>query len=164
MIRLLAWWVLLILVYALVISSFAWVDLAVGAVLAALSMVFLRQFLPPASGTGLVEFFSRAIAFFPFAWAVFLEILVGSFQTAVIVLGLRRFPPSGVIAVPVGELTPQGVAVFALAVSLSPGSFYLGTDWEKREMYFHLLDASHPEQVREHYRRFYDRYQKPVFP
>lgn len=164
MIRLIVWWVLLVVVYALVISSFAWVDLAVGAVLAAFLMFLFRQFLPPTSVTSLPGFFLRTIAFFPFVWAVFLEILGGSFQTAFIVLGLRRFPPSGVIAIPVGDLTSQGVAVFALAVSLSPGSFYIGTDWEKCEMYFHVLDASHPERLREHYQRFYERYQKPVFP
>jgi len=31
-------------------------------------------------------------------------------------------------------------------------------------MLFHVIDASDPDAVRVHFNRFYQRYQRPVFP
>jgi len=66
--------------------------------------------------------------------------------------------------VPLGERTLGGVAVSALAVSLSPGSSLIAIDWEQRIMLLHLLDAADPDAARAELQQFYDRYQRAVFP
>jgi multicomponent K+:H+ antiporter subunit E/multicomponent Na+:H+ antiporter subunit E len=37
-------------------------------------------------------------------------------------------------------------------------------DWVRRDLVVHVIDASDPDGVRQRLQRFYDRYQRRVFP
>ncbi|MBI3969365.1 MAG: Na+/H+ antiporter subunit E [Chloroflexi bacterium] len=104
------------------------------------------------------------IAFLPFAAAVLRDIAAGTWQVALVVLHIRALPRTGIIAVPIEERTPTGVAVTSLVTTLSPGTFLVDVDWERRVMLFHVLDATDPETHRAAQRDFYERYQRHVFP
>ena len=45
-----------------------------------------------------------------------------------------------------------------------PGSVLLETDWERRVMRFHVVDASAPEAFAAEWERFYREHQRAVFP
>ncbi len=59
---------------------------------------------------------------------------------------------------------PTGVAVTGLLVTLAPGSVLIDVDWEAGLILFHMFDASDPAATRGAIERFYERYQRPVFP
>jgi len=79
-----------------------------------------------------------------------------------VTLGARSQARPGIVAVPVGERTPRGVAVSALCATLSPGEVLVDVD-EERVLY-HVINASDPDAIRERHERFYRRYQRRVFP
>jgi len=66
--------------------------------------------------------------------------------------------------VPIGERTTSGVAVSALTTTMSPGEVLVDIDWERGVMLIHVLDARDPDAVRARHLRFYERYQRRVFP
>jgi multisubunit Na+/H+ antiporter MnhE subunit len=68
------------------------------------------------------------------------------------------------VLVPIGERSELGVAVTGLLIGLSPGSLLLDVDPERQAMLFHVIDASDPDAVRAQLDRFYQRYQRRVFP
>lgn len=155
---------LLTLTYALVLGSFEPWDLAIGAVVSGALLYALRGFAfgaRPARAGGFVE---RLVAFVPFAVATVWEIITGTWEVALVTLHLRPLESPGIVAIPIGERTPTGVAVSALATTLSPGSFLVDVDWERGVFLIHTVDASHPEAVRRHHEEFYRRYQRSVFP
>lgn len=155
---------LLMLIYAGALASFDPWDLFFGLVIAAGLIALFRGFLhrdmsatPPVRPR-------RLLAFIPFFGAIVWEIIVGTWTVARIVLHPRPRNRPGIIAVPLGERTEAGVAISALAVSLSPGSSLIEIDWDRRVMLLHSLDASDPDDVRAALQRFYERYQRAVFP
>ncbi len=159
--------VALTLVYALTLASFHPWDLLIGAGLsAALLFSFKRLVFETDSGPvgrrpGLLR---RVVAFVPFCLAVFRDILVGTWEVALVVLHLRPLMSPGIVAVPIGERTPTGVAVWALVTGLPPGSFFVDVDRERGVALIHVVDARDPEAVREQHQDFYRRYQSKVFP
>lgn len=88
----------------------------------------------------------------------------GLWLVLVMVLGLRPLTRSGLVAVPIGERTDNGVTVTAWAMTLSPGSVLIDVDWERHVMLFHFIDATEPGLLREKIQTFYERYQRPIFP
>lgn len=164
MVRYLGAIVLLTLIYAAALASADPWDLAFGALLATALVALFRRFLhqdmtdtPPLRPR-------RLLAFLPFVGAILYDIIVGTWMVLRIVLHPRPRNRPGIIRVPLGERTRGGVAISALALSLSPGSSLITIDWERREMLLHLLDASDPDAARAALQRFYERYQRPVFP
>lgn len=154
----------LMVVYALTLVSRDPVDLLMGAVLGASLSVYLarRLRLAPAGSAGS---FARRIARFPaFVGAVLADVVQGTWDVALRTVHLREVECPGVVRVPIGERTERGVAVSALATTLSPGSVLLDIDWEHGDMLVHVIDASDPDAVRARLERFYERYQRPVFP
>lgn len=154
----------LALIYAMVLSSFALADLITGFCLGVAVLVGFRRFvwsdLPERPRTVL----RRAIGFGPFALAVMWEVIAGTWTVASTVLGMRPLVMPGIVSVPIGERSPLGVAVSGLATTLSPGSLLVDVDWEAGVMLIHVIDASNPDAVRASLHRFYDRYQRHVFP
>lgn len=151
-------------VYLLTLASVHPLDalgglLVAGAVLFATRRVTVVRSAP--AGTALAV---RALGFLPFALAVGREIAAGTWQVALVVLGLRKLDCPGIVAVPVGERSPSGIVATALAVTLSPGDVFVDLDSERGVMLFHVLDASDPDAVRRRYEDFYRRYQRSVFP
>jgi multicomponent K+:H+ antiporter subunit E/multicomponent Na+:H+ antiporter subunit E len=114
---------------------------------------------PPPSPLG-----TRLLWFPVFAAAVVVDVVQGTFDVALRVLSVRRLEAPGVVRVPIGERSDRGAAVAGLASSLSPGSVLVDIDWERRDLLFHVIDASDPDALRARQQRFYDRYQRRVFP
>jgi multisubunit Na+/H+ antiporter MnhE subunit len=99
-----------------------------------------------------------------FAAAVAADVAAGTWDVALRVLHLRHLDRPGTVRVPIGARTDRGVAVSALATTLSPGAVLVDVDWERREMLVHVIDASDPAAVCARLERFYDRFQRRVFP
>lgn len=154
----------LALVYVLTLASTDPVDLALGVGLGAAVAGALAgrlrlgpegQVPPPAA---------RLLAWPAFAAAVLADVVQGTWDVALRVLHLRSVARPGLVRVPMAQRTERGVAVSALATTLSPGTVLIDLDWERRDLVLHVIDASDPDGVRDRLQRFYDRYQRRVFP
>lgn len=154
----------LVAVYLLTLGSLHPLDLALGAVLAVALLHTLRGFRGPAAEGAGGSVLGRMAAFPVFAAAVVADIVRGTVEVSLVVLGRRPLVAPGIVEVPIGERTPAGVAVSALATTLSPGAVLMDVDWERRVMILHVLDASDPEAVRAEHQRLYERRQRAVFP
>jgi multicomponent Na+:H+ antiporter subunit E len=159
----LGWVALLTGVYLLSLGSVDPLDAAEGLVLATALSLGLRGRLEGPRGPG-PPLASRAAAFPLLLGALLAEVLRGTWDVALRVLGLRPVECSGIVLVPIGERTQLGVAVTGLLVGLSPGSMLVEVDPQRRAMLFHVIDAHDPDAVRDHLDRFYQRYQRRVFP
>lgn len=155
---------LLTVTYALVLASFHPWDLAIGATVSSAVLTLFRRFLFGDRPAVLEDFGKRLVAFVPFAAIASRDIIAGTWTVALIVLHVRPLREPGIVAVPVGDRTPVGVAVSALVTTLSPGSFLVDVDWDRGVMLIHVLDAKDPAGVCKAHQRFYYRYQKRVFP
>jgi multicomponent Na+:H+ antiporter subunit E len=162
--------VVLTLVYALALGSFHPWDLLIGASLSAALLFASRRFVFGADDATLrpvdpgLTLLGRVMAFVPFAVAVFREILVGNWEVTLVTLHLRPLVRPGIVAVPIGERTPTGVAVWAVVTGLPPGSFFVDVDRERGVVLIHVLNARDPEAFRRQQEDFYRRYQSKVFP
>lgn len=155
---------LLTLVYALALDSFELWDLAIGALISSAVLALAwPQIIEAPGGVG-GNLLRRAVAFVPFLLAVTRDVTVGTWVVALVSLRLRPLPPTGIVAVPIEERTPLGVAVCALVTTLSPGSVLVDVDDERQVMLFHVMDVRDPDRVRAEQRKFYERYQRHVFP
>lgn len=152
----------LTLIYALALASFHPWDLLFGAALSAALVFTSRRFVfetDPRPGI-----LRRAVAFVPFAAVVFREIVVGTWEVTLVTLHVRPLVRPGIVAVPIGDRTPFGVAVWTLVTGLPPGSFFVDVDRGRGVVLIHLLDASDPDAYRREQENFYRRYQSKVFP
>lgn len=159
----LGWVVLLTGVYLLSLGSLDPLDAAEGLMLATALSLGLRGRLegPQGAGPSLAD---RVAAFPLLVGGLLTDVLRGTWDVALRVVGLRPVECSGVVLVPIGERTQLGVAVTGLLAGLSPGSMLVEVDNERQAMLFHVIDASDPDAVRDHLDRFYQRYQRRVFP
>ncbi len=155
---------LLTLVYALALASFHPADLATGALVAGAVLFACRRLVFAGGGRREGSRAARIVRFPRFAVAVVREILVGTWQVALVVTGLRPLSRPGIVAVPIGERSDTGIAVSALAMNLSPGEVLVDVDHDRGVMLVHVLDASDPDLVRSRYDTFYRRHQRGVFP
>jgi multisubunit Na+/H+ antiporter MnhE subunit len=154
----------LTVIYACALASADPLDLLFGALLATGLVVLFRASVTGEAAVDLASLIRRTGAFLPFAGAILYDIFVGTWAVILIVLHLRPLRRPGIVAVPIGERTPTGVAVSAFATTLSPGSYLIDVDWERGVMLLHVLDASDPDAVERAHQRFYDRFQRHVFP
>ena len=150
--------------YVLTLAAGDPIDLVIGMLLGTVLVMRLGGRLRLAPDPGVVTLTQRVMWFLPFVGAVIADILQGTWDVALRVLHLRRLARPGVVRIPIGARSEHGVAVSALATTLSPGSVLIDVDWERGDLLLHVIDASHPDQVRERLQRFYDRYQRRVFP
>ena len=151
-------------IYLLTLASTDPWDLAAGLAIGAAIAIGLRRFIFEGEPLPARVIASRAVHFFPDALAVACEVVRGPWQVALVVAGVRELRRPGIVAVPIGERSPTGVAVSVLAITLSPGELYVDTDEEQGTMLIHVLDAHDPDAVRERFQHFYDRFQRKVFP
>lgn len=154
----------LVLIYALVLASFDPWDLGTGAAVGAVLLWGTRRVTFGESMSPVSGWLRRAFWFVPFAAAVVWDMTRGTWAVALVVLRIRPLSHPGLVALPFDERTTLGVAVWALTLTLSPGSFPVDFDWNKRIMLVHFLDASAPDAIREEQLRFYRRFQRRVFP
>ena len=154
----------LTLVYALALASFGPLDLLFGAVLSTALVFASRRFVfggGPAEGP---SFLRRVVAFFPFALAVFWEVVVGTWEVTLVTLHLRPLRRPGIVAVPIGNKTPAGLAAWAVVTGLPPGSFFVDVDEERGVVLIHTIDVADPEAFRRRQEELYERYQSKVIP
>jgi multicomponent Na+:H+ antiporter subunit E len=152
------------ILYVLTLASDDPVDLVTGMLLGVVLVTLLGSRLrlgPDGSTAPLVR---RAVWFVPFAGAVLVDILQGTWDVALRVMHLRRLDHPGLVRIPIGERSEHGVAISALATTLSPGSVLVEIDWDGGDFVYHFVDASDPDRIRARLERFYDRYQRRVFP
>ncbi len=150
----------LTLVYALVLGSFAPYDLALGALLSGTLLYGFRSFVFGGRPAPLPRLFRRVLAFGPFAFAVFREVVWGTWEVALVILRLKPLESPGLVKLPIGERTPTGVVVSALVDTLSPGAVLVELDWEEECALIHIIDAADPEAFRRRQEELYQRYQK----
>lgn len=155
---------LLTAIYLLVLASHDWRDALTGAALATLLLLGTRIFRKTDRLSSTPITVGRLIAFFPFLAAVVVDIVKGSLDVAAYVAGLRPLRKPGIVRVPYGERTPQGVVVSGIVMTLAPGSVLVDLDEERREMIVHAIDASDPAAVIAGIQEFYERHQRRVFP
>ncbi|MGF1473428.1 MAG: Na+/H+ antiporter subunit E [Rubrobacteraceae bacterium] len=155
--------VLLTLVFLLVLGSFKPADIFMGVVVAGVLIYGTRRLSFRNKPTS-QNLFSRFIHFWPFLVAEIWIIVNGTLEVALITLHIRPLASPGIVAVPIGERTPTGVAVSAQCTTLSPGTFLVDVDWERGVMLLHAIDATDPDEVRREHQEFYDRWQRKVFP
>ncbi|MGH2562429.1 MAG: Na+/H+ antiporter subunit E [Thermomicrobiales bacterium] len=174
--RALVWIPALAVIYALTLASFDPWDLAIGAVLGAGVMAVFwrfplteaaggrRQAASDANSSAVRRPPSAVLWFWPFVAVMVWEVVKGTWQVALVVLGRRPSDRAGFIAIPIGERTPLGVAVFGIATTLSPGSVLVDVDWSEGTMLYHVLDASDPDAIRAQFAWLYERWQRRVVP
>ena len=159
---------LLALVYALTLASADPLDLLAGLALGAVGVAVqrrLRGVEPADEGADRAAALpARVLAFPLFVGGLLADVARGTIDVALRTLHLRMVERPGIVLVPIEERTRLGVAVSALATTLSPGSLLVDVDWQRRAMLIHVIDASDPDAVRAQHRRFYERYQRRVFP
>lgn len=155
---------LLVLLYALVLNSFAPADLLSGLLLSIALLLLARRYVFQHESLLRPHPLRRLLAFFPFSWAVLKETVAGTWRVLLILLRLRPLRKAGIVSVPMGERTRQGVLVTAYVMTFTPGSFLVDLDWDQREMFFHVLDATSPADIQLSFEQFYRRYQEPIFP
>lgn len=155
---------LLTLTYALVLASFAPADLLLGAVLSGALLFLSRRFVFSRDREEKGGLPGRLAAFVPFVAVTLWDILRGTWEVSLVTLHIRRLTNTGLVVVPIGDRTPTGVAVSALATTLSPGTFLVDVDEERGVMLIHSIDAADPDKVRRAHQEFYERHQRKVFP
>jgi multicomponent Na+:H+ antiporter subunit E len=156
--------VLLAAAYLLTLASIDPLDIAMAVVASTAVLFGLRSFLltdPPVRGRELIR---RGLRLPAFTLAVLREIVVGTWQVSLIVAGLKPLARPGIVEIPIGDRTPNGVAVTALAITLSPGELLVDVDWSRGVMLIHVIDAHDPDGVRGRYEEIYERFQRGVFP
>jgi multicomponent K+:H+ antiporter subunit E/multicomponent Na+:H+ antiporter subunit E len=151
-------------IYALTLASADPVDLLMGAAAGGLLAAALGRRLPATFDAPSPPLAGRLLWFPVFAGAVLADIVTGTWDVALRVVGLRHLERPGIVRVPIGERSDRGVAVSALATTLSPGSVLVDVDWKRRDLLVHVINASDPDAVRADLQRFYDRYQRRVYP
>ncbi len=160
----------LTLVYALALASFHLWDLLIGAGLSAALVFASRRFVFDEGGAGSRPcgeargFLGRVVGFAPFSLLVVRDIVVGTWEVTLVTLHLRPLARSGIVAVPIAERSPMGIAVWAVITGLQPGTFFVDVDRERGVALIHVLDARDPDAFREQQAEFYRRYQSKVFP
>lgn len=156
--------VLLAAIYLLTLASTDWVDLLFGLLFGTLLTAGLASRIVDVPTGERPPIMARILGFPVFAGAVIADVLAGTWDVTLRVIGLRRLECPGIVRVPIGERSDRGIAVSALATTLSPGTVFVDVDRERGDMLLHVIDASDPDAVRESLQRFYDRYQRRVFP
>ena len=155
---------LLCAVYALTLASADPLDLLAGLLLGVVLLAALRPPAPPEGAAHGPSFPRRVVAFPVFVLGLLADIARGTWDVALRVVHLRAVDHPGIVRIPIGDRTPLGVAVSALATTLSPGSVFIDLDEAAGVMLLHVIDASDPDEVRAGHLRFYERYQRRVFP
>jgi multisubunit Na+/H+ antiporter MnhE subunit len=155
-------------IYGFTLGSTDPVDYLVGLVLAAGLTPLIHQFMIQSrvreSGVPSPPVWLRLVWLPVFLGAVAVDIIRGTRDVLLYTLGVRSWENAGIIRVPIGERSRSGVAVTAWAITVSPGSAYVETDWETDEMLIHVLESDHADEIRRTYQEFYDRYQRRIFP
>ena len=153
-----------IVIYVAAIGRIEPWDIVLAAIVATASTWLFRDHLfrgPSPSVPALL----RRIVFFPLVVGyVIWDILLGTYLVTGYSLRLRKLEHPGIVSIPIGDRTRFGVTMSGFLTTISPGTFLVDIDWTERTMLIHAIDATDPDGVRATHQRFYDRFQRHVFP
>jgi multisubunit Na+/H+ antiporter MnhE subunit len=164
MLRLLLATVGLTAVYTMTLASADPWDIGVGAVLSLAVLLTFRGFLFGSREREPGLTLGGALRFPILALATAGEIVRGSIAVTRAVFSRSGPTSAGFVTIPDGDRTPTGLAINGLLVAVSPGSIPVASDAEAGTWTVHVLDAADPDAVRIEVDRFYDRYQRPIWP
>ena len=164
MARIVAIMLISVLTYAAMIGGFQPWDLALATVVAGATIYGFRGHLLRGASPSFGTLLRRLVFLFPLLAWVLWEIAVGTWQVAVYSLRLRPMGHPGIVAIPLGARSRFGATMSGFLTTISPGTFLVEYDWAARVMLIHSIDASDPDEVRAAHQRFYDRFQRHVFP
>ncbi|MDQ2684070.1 MAG: Na+/H+ antiporter subunit E [Chloroflexota bacterium] len=164
MMRFVATTVALTAVYTLALASADPWDLGIGAAIAVGVLLTFRRFLFADRGLPPRVALQRAVFFPLLALGAAANITRGTVQVTRVVLGWTTARQAGFVEIPTGDRTDVGVVVSGMLDTLSPGSVLVDIDSEAETWTIHALDAKNPDTVREDVDRFYERFQRPVWP
>lgn len=151
-------------IYGLTLASFAWEDLALGLGLTAVVLVMFRTVLLPSPLPSSGRVLRGILAFPIFVLAEIREIITGTWQVMIFVVGIRKLEHPGIVRIPLGRRSPVSEALAGYVITVSPGTFLVDVDREADEMLVHAIDASDPEAVRAAYEALFERYERHVVP
>jgi multisubunit Na+/H+ antiporter MnhE subunit len=142
-------------IFMATLAEFSWQNAVIGGVAATFFVliyfrwIFPRK-LPPA------EFVVHLLLRLPlFLWYLSVDILKGTWQVTVYVVGIRQLDHPGIVKIPFGNHSDEAVGLVGHLVTVSPGSFLVDVDWEDRTMLVHYIDASNPRQLRADVEKYY---------
>lgn len=142
-------------VYAFTLGSLAWEDWLLGLALA-VSLIWIYRAIAVKGHQESTFWTVRTLLQTPrYVWIVVWDVLVGTWQVATYVVGLRRLAHPGIIRIPFEEESEIRLGVALLALSLSPGSFVVDVDMENRIVLAHFIDISDPDRLRQEIHRKY---------
>ena len=150
--------------YCLTIASFAWEDVLFGLVVASGLVAVFRKALMPANLPSAGRVLHMAIYMPVLLWMLFVDIVKGTWQVAIYVLGIRKLDHPGIVRIPLGDHSRTGVGMVSLFLTISPGSFLVDIDWEERWMLVHYMDASQPARLRRDVERYYRLWEYDIEP
>ena len=155
---------LLTLVYCLALASANPWDIGLGALIGFSILITFRRFLflEPATSPGNIV--TRGLRFPLLVAATVVDIVRGTIDVAKVVLSPKIVSHGGLVEIPDGGRTTSGVIVSGLINTISPGSVLIDIDPESRDLTIHAIDASEPGEVVAKQQRFYERYQRPIWP
>lgn len=155
---------MLTLIYAFTLASLKPADLAMGAVISTVAILSFHRFLFAGESPAGPSVWTRFLNFWPMCAVVLWDVVRGTGDVAGIVLGLRPLKSPGIVEIPIGERSHSGIAVSALALTLSPGEFLVDVHPDRGVFLIHVIDASDPDDIRAKHEHFYQRYQRRTFP
>lgn len=156
--------ILLTAVYCAVLPSFNGWDVLMGAVFSGTILLVFRGFIFGGGPKPMPDLPMRLVYLPLFLAASAWDIVKGTFEVVLVVVHIRPLSKPGIVAVPIGERSPTGLAVSAIETTLSPGTYLVDVDEERGVWLVHALDASDPEAVKRDREEFYRKYQRRVFP
>lgn len=162
--RIVAIMLISVLTYAAMIGRFDPWDLALATLVAGGTVYGFRAHLLRGASPSAATLLRRLLFLPPLLGWVLWEITIGTWQVAVYSLRLRPMGHPGIVAIPLGARTRFGATMSGFLTTISPGTFLVEYDWAARVMLIHSIDATDPDEVRAAHQRFYDRFQRHVFP
>jgi multicomponent Na+:H+ antiporter subunit E len=103
----------------------------------------MQQRLTPAS------YNRKVVHFFSFACYFAYEIFAGAVLVAWDVVTPQLKARPGIVAVPLDAQTPAEAAIFANALSLTPGTISLDLSPDMKTLYVHAMFVDDPDKVRQ---------------
>jgi multisubunit Na+/H+ antiporter MnhE subunit len=142
-------------VYVFTIGNNAWEDVVTGFVLAAALLWIYRRIMFPKPLVSNREMLLVMLQTPRYLAVFLLDVLQGTWQVAMYVVGIRSLTHPGIIKVYYSEESRVRLGIALLAMTISPGSFVIDVNHEERFALVHLIDISDPDKVRENMRRTY---------
>ena len=164
MARIAAILILCTLTYCAMLGGFNPWDIALGLLVAAGTIVAFRRHLLRGEGASARTLLRRLVFILPMTGYLIYDIVRGTCQVAGYSLRLRPLNHPGIVAVPLDGRSRLGAAMSGFFTTVAPGTFLVDYDREHNTMLVHCIDASDPDDIRATHQRFYDRFQRHVFP